>query len=223
MAHQALPRTLAALTATTTLALALAACGGGDDDDAPEADSSPTVSETVAEQTDDVPEEPADEATPDEDLDVPLTGPAQFRRVVEATGLPPVDGSASTLPEDCSDAPAGHPAADAEVVACDESGVVYRLAPAAVVGGIDDAEAVRPEGLSEWVVELAFDDEASRGIAAATTDLAASGELFAVVLGGQVVSAPSVQSAVTGGILQIAGRFDRARAEEIAAALAADG
>ena len=211
----ALSRTLQATTIAAALTLALSACGGNDDEDAagrdrstPDAPSSSAAPGTGARDT--ASAEPAR----------PKSRPVQFRRVIEATGIPAAGDEPSPLPEDCSDVPDGQPKADAETIACDDSGIVYRLAPAEVAGGIAEAQAEPPATGSEWVVALRFGPKASTAFARLTGELSGTGKLLAILLDGKVISAPMIQGAVEDGRVQIGGAFTRAEAERIAARLA---
>ncbi|WP_182377925.1 hypothetical protein [Nocardioides sp. WS12] len=136
--------------------------------------------------------------------------PLQFRRVLE-----PGD-----LPEDCSTVPghgsAAQPDSTAEVIACDDDGVVYRLSPAEIVGGVERATAgLSPQGVG-WIVTFELDNDAAKAFEAISTELSGTGKQFAVLFDNAVLSAPVVQTAITDGRLQITGDFTRAEAEELA-------
>lgn len=215
----ALSRMLQATTAAATLALALSACGGGDDGDAADKDGATTDQNTssTAPTTD-----PSAGTTASGDAAAAPSGPVQFRRVIEATGIPADGAESAPLPEDCSDVPAGQPKPAAEAIACDESGIVYRLAPADVTGGVEAAEAEKPTGLTDWVVSLSFDAQATPKFATLTRELAGTNRLLAVVLDGQVITAPVIQDAVEDGKVQIGGTFTQQQADEIAGQLTGD-
>ncbi len=153
------------------------------------------------------------------------SAPVQFRRVLESSDAPTstTDATPATtpLPRDCSGVPSRQPDATAEAVVCDDHDVAYRLAPAEVSGGVDDAKATSgPTG--GWLVALELDDAATTGLAALTTSLVGTETRMAVVADGKVLVAPVVQSVITDGKLQLAGDFTRAEAERLAQAMESD-
>ncbi|MDH2387287.1 hypothetical protein QCN29_00490 [Streptomyces sp. HNM0663] len=99
----------------------------------------------------------------------------------------------------------------------------YLLGPAALDGsGISSAEAVLDAQFGGWIVQLDFNAEGTRKFADITGDLAvrtAPQNRFAIVLDGEVVSAPAVTQRLPGGKAQISGKFTRGSAEELAATL----
>ncbi|WP_267244454.1 SecDF P1 head subdomain-containing protein [Streptomyces sp. PR69] len=100
----------------------------------------------------------------------------------------------------------------------------YLLGPAALDGsGISSAEAaLDAQGTARWVVQLAFSPAGTRKFADITGDLAARSSpqnQFAIVLDGEVVSAPAVNMRLGGGNAEISGTFTRRSAEELAATL----
>ncbi|MDB1088935.1 protein translocase subunit SecD [Streptomyces sp. ACA25] len=108
------------------------------------------------------------------------------------------------------------------VVTCDQEGFVkYELGPVAVPGtGVDDADAVldTERGLG-WIVTMNFSSEGSRQFADITAELATQFEprnQFAIVLDGEVVSAPRVSQRLGGGSAQIEGNFTQEDAQELA-------
>lgn len=115
---------------------------------------------------------------------------------------------------------ATQPDPSASAAICDPStGTTYLLAKADVVGGVLDAVASMPANQVAWSVTVSFDPEASAQLARVTTQLAGSGQQLAMVVEGRVVSAPTVESPITGGRLTIAGTFTKASAESLARAL----
>lgn len=151
--------------------------------------------------------------------------PAQFRRVLESStsATPPATSSASPLPGDCSGVPgagsAAQPDATAEAIACDDDGVVYRLAPAEIVGGVQDADAVRPNGSVDWLVNIDLDDDATPAFADLSAELVGTQQQLAILVDALVISAPVINAAVTDGKVQIAGPADGAEARKLATAL----
>nr|WP_241267161.1 protein translocase subunit SecD [Streptomyces scabichelini] len=108
------------------------------------------------------------------------------------------------------------------VVACDpKSQYKYVLGPVAVKGEqVDDASAVFQTQTGEgWIVQMDFDKTGSKQFADVTGKLVGQTppqNQFAIVLDGEIVSAPSVNSAITGGQAQISGGFNQQSAEELA-------
>ncbi|MBB0231447.1 protein translocase subunit SecD [Streptomyces calidiresistens] len=116
-----------------------------------------------------------------------------------------------------ADAPDENP-----IVACDEEGFYkYELGPVAVPGtDITGADAVydTQQGLG-WIVTMDFNSEGARKFADITAQLATEFEprnQFAIVLDGEVRSAPRVSERLGGGSAMIQGNFD----SETAGALA---
>jgi preprotein translocase subunit SecD len=107
-------------------------------------------------------------------------------------------------------------------IACDSEGSYkYILGPAQVEGtDVDDAKAAFDDQTGAgWIVQLDFTGSGSKKFAKVTGELAAQQEpqnQFAIALDGEVVSAPSVSSAITGGSAQISGNFTQQSAEDLA-------
>jgi protein-export membrane protein SecD len=111
---------------------------------------------------------------------------------------------------------------DQPVVACDRDGTArYLLGPTAVEGtDLASAKPVSPRtATGRWQVNLSFDTEGSRHFSEITRQVVGAtppGNEVAIVLDGVVVSAPRIQSAITGGRAQITGDFTRDEAEDLA-------
>lgn len=107
------------------------------------------------------------------------------------------------------------------VVACDpESQFKYALGPVAVEGKrIKEASAaIDPRGVEGWIVQMTFDGKGADQFGAITGQLAAKPapeNQFAIVLDGEIVSAPSVSTAISGGDAQISGGFNQKSAEAL--------
>ncbi|MGP4004403.1 protein translocase subunit SecD [Streptomyces sp. 8N706] len=107
-------------------------------------------------------------------------------------------------------------------VACSDDGKVkYALGPADVEGtDVSDAKAgFDNQRGSGWLVQLDFNDKGSKRFADSTGTLASQQpprNQFAIVLDGQVVSAPSVSTSITGGNAEISGSFTQQTAEDLA-------
>lgn len=97
----------------------------------------------------------------------------------------------------------------------------YLLGPAAVDGtDVDQAKAVlNTQSGAGWTVTMDFTDKGSSKFADITGKLAQNPSpqnQFAIVLDGEVVSAPYVSQALTGGNAEISGNFTQKSAEELA-------
>ncbi len=134
------------------------------------------------------------------------------------------EGQPANLPDD----------PDKPLVACEvlEEGVVKYLLSRSVIEGteLDDASAGIPQDQVEWVVNLDLgndEDKASpKGSAGATDDfetisraLAGTGQQFAIVLDGAVISAPVMNDVITDGNSQISGDFTEDSAINLANSL----
>ncbi|MCI0383354.1 protein translocase subunit SecD [Streptomyces sp. CNQ085] len=108
------------------------------------------------------------------------------------------------------------------VVSCDESGLYkYGLGPVAVPGtDVTDAAALFDDQRAQgWIVTMEFDSDGAEKFADITEELSTQAEprnQFAIVLDGEVVSAPRVSERLGGGSAEISGSFDQQSAEELA-------
>ncbi len=107
------------------------------------------------------------------------------------------------------------------LVACDEAGEVkYLLTPAVIEGTqLSDASSGIPQNDVQYVVNLDFDGTATDVFADVTRALVNTDDRFAIVLDGEVLSAPGVTSAIVDGNAQISGDFDQASAQSLANSL----
>lgn len=116
--------------------------------------------------------------------------------------------------------------ADEAVVACDfDTGVKYILGPLEISGDqIDSADhgmASTPTGVSanQWVVNISFEEEgaeAFREVTQRLTGMSSPQNQFAILLDGQIVSAPTSQAVILDGRAQISGTFDEQSAAQLA-------
>lgn len=116
--------------------------------------------------------------------------------------------------------------ADEAIVACDfDTGAKYILGPMEISGDqIDSADhgmSQTPTGVSasSWVVNIAFEDEgadAFREVTQRLTGMDPPQNQFAILLDGQIVSAPASQAVITDGRAQISGEFDEESAAQLA-------
>jgi len=111
--------------------------------------------------------------------------------------------------------------ADQLLVTCDSDGFKYILGPTAVEGThLNGADASLPQsGVGSWQVNLSFDGTGTKQFAQTTKDLVGQQSpqnQFAIVLDGQVVSAPVVQSEIPTGRAEITGNFSQSEAKDLA-------
>ncbi|MEZ0089812.1 protein translocase subunit SecD [Streptacidiphilus sp. EB129] len=146
------------------------------------------------------------------------------------TGTVPADLTAQFNALDCSKSAQrlNYQTADAaDTVACSSdpdptTGVYYKyaLGPVAVPGtNISSASAGVSQQTGAWQVNLSFNGAGSSQFTNVTGQLATKTtpqNQFAIVLDGQVQSAPSVAAAIPGGQAQITGSFDQQSAGALA-------
>ena len=120
-----------------------------------------------------------------------------------------------------SGAPAGtEDVPDQPLLTCDEDGNAYVLSPAIIEGTqLDDAAATVPQQSFEWIVTLSLDGDATDIFADVTRQLVNTTAQFAIVLDGQVLSAPTVNGVITDGNAQISGSFTQETATSLANSL----
>jgi preprotein translocase subunit SecD len=106
------------------------------------------------------------------------------------------------------------------IVACDEDGNKYLLSPAIIEGTqLNDAGFGIPDQQVQYVVNLDFNGEATDTFAEVTRAIVGTNEMFAIVLDGEVLSAPVVTNPITDGNAQISGNFTASSAESLANSL----
>jgi preprotein translocase subunit SecD len=157
----------------------------------------------------------------------PLQTDVEFRPVVGTATAPP---SPSGPPPTVTPAsPTGPPpAASASASPTTATGVSeqlpsldgrtsYQLGPVAMSGTVvRSAAADFSQQGNGWEVSVALDATGTRQFADLTARL--QNQQLAIVVAGRVVSAPTIESAITGGQIQISGSFNRSDAEGLAAA-----
>ncbi|WP_316669074.1 protein translocase subunit SecD [uncultured Propionibacterium sp.] len=99
---------------------------------------------------------------------------------------------------------------DQALFACSQDGQYkYLLGPVLISGeNVSDATAGVPQNQVAWVVNLSFDETGRDEFSQATTRLATQKSPlneFAIVLDGEVISAPQVSEAIVSGSAQISG------------------
>ncbi|WP_414940401.1 protein translocase subunit SecD [Amycolatopsis sp. cmx-11-51] len=115
-----------------------------------------------------------------------------------------------------SDPLVGNDLGDRPLVACgDKNTMKYLLEPEFLPGTeISDASSAYDTQNSQWVVNLNFKGDGSRIWGDFTSKNVQKQAAF--VLDTQVVSAPTIQSAILGGQTQITGRFSQSEAKDLA-------
>ena len=104
----------------------------------------------------------------------------------------------------------------AQIVSCDSSGVKYVLAASPVTGEeLTSASAALDSSTSQWIVQFSLNGKGTKAFGTLTTQMLNTYsndgtptsvlDQFAIVLDGQVVEAPEINQAITGGQGQISG------------------
>ena len=106
------------------------------------------------------------------------------------------------------------------LITCDDAGTKYLLSPAIIEGtSLKDATAgLRPQS-PEWAVNLELDGTGTDVFTEVTRALVSTGKLFAIVLDGRVLTAPTINSPITNGQAEISGSFTQASAISLANSL----
>jgi len=174
--------------------------------------------------TPDPPETPADDGAPLADMTVQEmlqttttgTPPQQY---AEAYAQQSQQFAAYTCPDEGTSAEVADEAAQ-PLITCDSDGLKYLLSPAVIEGtSLTDASAGLPQASPNWVVNLELDGAGTDVFDDVTTELVSTGRLFAIVLDGQVLSAPEVTSPITNGQAQISGGFTQETATDLSTSL----
>jgi preprotein translocase subunit SecD len=106
------------------------------------------------------------------------------------------------------------------LLSCDDQGQKFLLSKSVVEGtDLDDASAGIPQGDLNWVVNLEFNGHGTDEFAKVSAALVGTGELFAIVLDGNVLSSPTMEGNITNGRAQISGSFNQESAESLATSL----
>ncbi len=113
------------------------------------------------------------------------------------------------------------------IVACGKNAIdqweKYILGPAEVEGrDVDDAKAAIDQQTGQWIVDMEFTDAGSKKFQSITGKLSQQTEpqnQFAIVLDGEVVSAPRVQTTLSANA-QISGSFNQQSAQDLGNILA---
>lgn len=122
----------------------------------------------------------------------------------------PTDGSAPIVEDDSSK----------PLITCDDQGIKYLLSAAMIEGtDLKSASAQIPSNQVNWVVSLAFNGTGTDEFTKISKALYGTQDQFAVVLDGQVLSAPTMNGLITNGQAQIEGNFTESTAQSLATSL----
>jgi preprotein translocase subunit SecD len=110
------------------------------------------------------------------------------------------------------------------IVTCDAQGQKYLLSPALIEGTqISSASAIAPgtqQGQVQWTVQLQLKSQGANEQLKLSQAMAGDqSKTFAIVLDGQVISAPYFQSVISDGTSQITGNFTESQAKSLATSL----
>jgi preprotein translocase subunit SecD len=109
---------------------------------------------------------------------------------------------------------------DQPLVTCDDTGLKYLLSASMIEGtALRSASAGIPNQSVNWVVNLAFDGPGTEEFTQISRTLVGTDKQFAIVLDGQVISAPTMNGLITNGEAQIEGDFTQAEATSLATSL----
>jgi preprotein translocase subunit SecD len=117
---------------------------------------------------------------------------------------------------------------DQPLLACDAEGYKYLLGPSMVDGtDVSDASAGIPQGGVNWVVDVSFNGTGAKEFGDVTSKIAETsgdpglaGSQLAIVLDGEVLSAPTNQEPILGGQAQISGSSANPFTQDSATSLA---
>lgn len=110
---------------------------------------------------------------------------------------------------------------DQPLITCDQAGTTKYLLSPTVISGKDltKASAGIPQNQVSWVVDLEFNSTAAATFETVTKAIStrtSPQNEFAIVLDGDVITAPYVSNAIAGGRAQISGSFTQQSATELA-------
>ncbi|GAA1475670.1 protein translocase subunit SecD [Nocardioides aestuarii] len=109
---------------------------------------------------------------------------------------------------------------DKPLVTCDDQGIKYLLSPALIEGTeLAGADAGIPQSQFDWVVSLDFDSSGTSKFTEISRALYGTEKQFAIVLDGQVLSAPTMDAVITNGRAEISGNFTEQSATSLATSL----
>ncbi len=123
----------------------------------------------------------------------------------------PADGSAVDVDDD--------PAKP--LITCDDAGSKFLLSPAIIEGtALQSADLRAPDQQNaDWGVSLDLDPAGTKVFATVSGSMAGSQEQFAIVLDGQVISAPVFTAVITNGNAEISGNMGEPEARSLTTSL----
>lgn len=102
----------------------------------------------------------------------------------------------------------------------EDAATKYLLSPAVIEGtDLKEASAGIPQGSVAYEVNLTLGGDGKQAFADLSSAMAGSEQQFAVVLDGQVISAPTFEGRIPDGQARISGNFTRTSAESLATSL----
>ena len=106
------------------------------------------------------------------------------------------------------------------LITCDKDGIKYLLSAAMIEGtDLKSASAQIPSSQVNWIVLLSFNGSGTDEFTKISKALYGTENQFAVVLDGQVLSAPTMNGLITNGSAQIEGNFTESSAQSLATSL----
>ena len=109
---------------------------------------------------------------------------------------------------------------DKPLVTCDDQGIKYLLSVSMIEGtNLTSASAGIPDQSVNWAVDLKFDGAGTEDFTEISRTLFGTEKQFAIVLDGQVISAPTMNGVITNGEAQITGDFSEAEATSLSTSL----
>ncbi len=201
-----------ALGLTLVLALGVAACSGDDgdgEDDEPTASGSTVTDgptddgDGPTDDGDDQTDDPTDDPTEHDGDDGNDGDDAALLLAAVVRQLPAPNGPS------CRSRPA------AQLYCSVDGAARFRLAAGQRVQ-VEDARAEAEPRAGAWTVIVQLDDPGALTFARITRRLVGSNTQLAVVVGTEVVTAPTVAQPITDGLVAISGDFGRGQARRIA-------
>jgi preprotein translocase subunit SecD len=122
----------------------------------------------------------------------------------------PADGASTNVTDDPKQ----------PLITCDSDAVKYLLSASLLEGtALKGASAGIPQGQGAWVVSLSFDGDGTKTFGDISRELFGTQRQFAIVLDGQVLSAPTMDGLILDGRAQISGNFTELEARSLATSL----
>lgn len=107
------------------------------------------------------------------------------------------------------------------LVTCDANGLKYLLSESLIEGSqLSSADLISPDGQNlEFGVQLSFDGEGTDEFTRISDALFGTERQFAIVLDGEIISAPTMDARISNGEASITGDFREAEAQSLATSL----